>query len=106
MRKYVGNFLKIKIENTRTYTAEECDELNKTHKAQGFDFEIKPENTQENEALRNVAKICLNRLWGKFAQRSTLNNYDFYYDYNKLLAKINNPKNTKSEVVYCKQELC
>ena len=77
MRKYVGNFLKIKIENTKTYTPEECDELNKTHKEQGFDFEINPENTLKNPGLRHVAKICLNSLWGKFAQRSTLNNYDF-----------------------------
>ena len=42
--------------------------------------------------MRFVAKICLNSLWGKFGQRSTLNNYDFYYDYNKLITKIDNPK--------------
>jgi hypothetical protein len=47
MRKYVGNFLKIKVENTKTYNAEECIKINETHKAQGFDFEINPENTQK-----------------------------------------------------------
>jgi hypothetical protein len=81
MKKYVGNFLKIKIENTMVYTQEECDEINKSHKALGFDFEIKPENTKKNPGLRQLAKICLNSLWGKFGQRSTLNNYDFYYDF-------------------------
>ena len=29
---------------------------------------------------------------GKYCQRSTLNNYDFYYDFNKLISKINDPK--------------
>ena len=32
--------LRIKIENTRVYTKEECGEINKSHKALGFDFEI------------------------------------------------------------------
>ena len=77
MRKYVGNFLKIKIENTRVYTQEECWEINQSHKALGFDFEVKPENTRVNSGLRQLAKICLNSLWGKFGQRSSLNNYDF-----------------------------
>ena len=69
--------MKIKIENTQVYTQEECDEINKSHKELGFDFEIKPENTKKNPGLRQLAKICLNSLWGKFGQRSTLNNYDF-----------------------------
>ena len=46
----------------------------------------------ENPGLRQLAKICLNSLWGKFGQRSTLNNYDFYFDFNKLLSKMNNPQ--------------
>jgi hypothetical protein len=36
-----------------------------------------------------VAKICLNSLWGKSGQRSSLSSYDFYYDFNKLLLKMN-----------------
>ena len=48
MKKYVSNFLKIKIENTRNYTLEECDEINKSLKDQGFDVDIKPENTRKS----------------------------------------------------------
>ena len=89
MKKYVGNFLKMKVENSGVKNQEECDKINESHKELGFDFEIKPENTRVNPGLRQVAKICLNSLWGKFGQRSTLNNYDFYYDFNKLLLKMN-----------------
>ena len=89
MKQYVGSFLKMKIENSGVKTQEECDEINNSHKALGFDFEVKPEDTKKNPGLRQVAKICLNSLWGKFGQRSTLSSYDFYYDFNKLLLKMN-----------------
>jgi hypothetical protein len=89
MKEYVGHFLKMKIQNSGVKTQEECDEINKSHKELGFNFEIKPEDTKKNPGLRQVAKICLNSLWGKFGQRSTFNNYDFCYDFNKLLLKMN-----------------
>ena len=69
MRDYVGNFIKMKIENSGVKNQEECEELNAYHKRLGFSFEIKPENTCKNPGLRQVAKICLNSLWGKFGQR-------------------------------------
>ena len=43
MKEYVGNFLKMKLENSGVKTQEECDEVNEYHKRLGFDFEIKPE---------------------------------------------------------------
>jgi hypothetical protein len=88
MRAYVEKFIKLKIENTKVLTQEECNKINKAHKDLGFNFEIKPENTKKNPGLRAIAKLCLNSLWGKFGQRSTLSSYDFYYDYNKLLLKM------------------
>jgi hypothetical protein len=88
MKKYVETFIKLKVENSGVLTQEECDEINKAHKELGFDIEIKPENTAKNPGLRAIAKLCLNSLWGKFGQRSNLANYDFYYDYNKLLTKM------------------
>jgi hypothetical protein len=63
--------------------------FNNSHKALGFDFEIKPEDTKKNPGLRQVAKICLNSLWGKFGQRPNQDEYEFFYDYNKLLLKMN-----------------
>ena len=51
----------------------------------GFSFEIKPENTLKNPGLRQVAKICLNSLWGKRGQRCGMDDYKFFYDYNSLI---------------------
>ena len=72
MKNYVETFIKLKVENSGVLTQEECDEINKAHKELGFDIEIKPENTAKNPGLRAIAKLCLNSLWGKFAQRSNL----------------------------------
>ena len=89
MKKYVEHFLKLKIENTKTLTQEKCDKLNESHKRMGFNFVIEPHNTCENPGMKQLAKICLNSLWGKFGQRTALSNYEFIYDYNKLLTKLN-----------------
>ena len=45
MREYVGNLIKIKLENSGVKNQAECDEVNAYHKRLGFTFEIKPENT-------------------------------------------------------------
>ena len=64
------------------------------HKRLGFNFEIKPEDTIKNPGLRQVAKICLNNLWGKFGQRCSVGDYTFCYDYNTFIRHcINNNKN-------------
>ena len=59
MKKYVEFFLELKIKNTKAYTQDECDEMNRTHQAMGFTFVIKPEETCKNKGLRAVAKLCL-----------------------------------------------
>ena len=93
MKDYVGNFIKMKIENSGIKTQPECDEINEYHTRLGFTFEIKPEDTADNPGLRQVAKICLNSLWGKFGQRCGKNEYDFFFDYNDLIKQIiNNDK--------------
>ena len=90
MRKYVEFFLEMKIKNSKRYTQEECDEINKNHKSMGFTFQIKPEDTCENKGLRAVSKLCLNSLWGKFGQRCTLDSYEYVNDWNKMLLQLNN----------------
>ena len=52
MREYVGNFIKLKIENSGVKTQAECDEVNQYHKRLGFTFEVRPENTVNNPGLR------------------------------------------------------
>ena len=48
MKEYVGNFIKMKIENTEVTNQQECDLANAYHNRLGFGFEIKPEGTINN----------------------------------------------------------
>ena len=92
MKDYVEFFLKMKIENNEHYTPEECEQINKSHSDLGFTFEIKSENTRKNPGMKQLAKICLNSLWGKFGQRTTLDSYEYINDWNRLLLNITNSK--------------
>ena len=83
----------MKMENSGAENQQQCDEVNAYHNRLGLDFEIKPENTMHNPGLRQLAKICLNSLWGKFGQRGGVDDYEFIFDYNTLIRKlINNNK--------------
>ena len=73
MKKYVGHFIKMKIENDKVLTQEDCDLVNEYHKKLGFDFVIKHESTCKNPGLRKIAKLCLNALCGKFGQAGDKN---------------------------------
>jgi hypothetical protein len=84
MKTYVERFLTMKIENDRVLTAEECEQINYYHKSIGLNIDIRPENTQYNPGKRKVAKICLNSLWGKFGQRSCLEQYVFTRNYTEF----------------------
>jgi len=42
--------------------------------------------------MKQLAKICLNSLWGKFAQRSTLDSYEYITEWRRLLLHINDNK--------------
>ena len=91
MKHYVATFIQMKIENEKELTQAECDEINTYHNDLGFTFEIKVEICRTNPGLRQVAKICLNSLWGKFAQRTSLSSYDFLYTYTSLIRKMFDP---------------
>ena len=88
MKDYVEFFLKIKIENNKHYTPEECERINKSHKQLGFNFEIKSDDTCKNPGMKQLAKICLNSLWGKFGQRATLDSYEYITEWNRMLLQL------------------
>lgn len=44
--------------------------ISEYHKLQGI--ELDPSRISDNPAKRQIAKLCLNSLWGKFAQRSNM----------------------------------
>ena len=91
MRTYVERFLKMKIENEKPLTQEECDEINTYHNALGLNIDIRPENTRFNPGMRKVAKICLNSLWGKFAQRPCLEQYAFTRNFTEFTRIVSQP---------------
>ena len=57
MREYVGNFIKLKIEDSGVKAQAECDEVNQYHKRLGFTFEVRPENTINDPGLRHVSNM-------------------------------------------------
>ena len=92
MKEFVGNFIQMKIENSGVLNQEQCDDINKCHKDLGLTFTIQPEKTVKNDGLRQVSKICLNSLWGKFGQSTQLDSYEFMKSYNSLVTKMQDPK--------------
>jgi hypothetical protein len=48
MKEYVGNFLKMKIENSGEKTIEECEAVNQSHRQLGFNFKVEPQNCKKN----------------------------------------------------------
>jgi hypothetical protein len=97
MKDYVEFFLKMKIENNKHYSPEECNRINSSHKKLGFTFEVKSEDTCKNPGMKQLAKICLNSLWGKFGQRATLDSYEYITEWNRMLLQLGDKTiNTKS----------
>ena len=65
MQKYVDFFLKVKPCNSGVKNAADCDELNKYHTDLGLDVNISPGETSKHPGMKQIAKLCLNSLWGK-----------------------------------------
>ena len=62
----------MKICNGGVMTAEEYQHLNETHRQLGLHIVIQPGETCKDPGMKEVAKLCLNSLWGKFGQRPDL----------------------------------
>ena len=75
MKPYVERFLKMKTCNAGVKTAEECQQLNEAHRQLGLNIVIQPEETCKNPGMKEISKLCLNSLWGKFGQRPDLDSY-------------------------------
>ena len=78
MKSYVEYFLKIKTCNSGVKNAEECKKLNASHHAIGLNIDIEPFETFKNPGMKEIAKLCLNSLWGKFGQRTGMDSYEYF----------------------------
>ena len=74
MKDYVALFLRMKVENTQEFSAEERRAINQQHKDLGFDFVIEPKDTRKNKGLRAIAKLCLNSSGGNLDRSGRLTN--------------------------------
>ena len=74
-RDYIKEFMRIKMENSKPpVVGENCtyksiDEFKKIVKER---LDIELGKIKHNEGKRQIAKLCLNSLWGKFGQRLNL----------------------------------
>ena len=90
-KEYIQKWLKIKSEASgwpsSCVTLE--DKNNFIHEfKEREDVDLEPEKIEKNPGLRYIAKLMLNTLWGKLAQRPNQNQTKIcneYYQYHKIL---------------------
>ena len=88
-KSYVDTFIGIKQAASALPSNMDPDEYKRQFK-QHMGFEC-PEG-EYNEGKRAVAKLCLNSLWGKFAQRKQLEKVRYVYSKEQMLGIMNDSK--------------
>jgi G:T-mismatch repair DNA endonuclease (very short patch repair protein) len=79
--EYVKTFIKIKVENSKFPSSVQTDKEKKEFSDLYFNsygIEIDLEKVGLNPGMRFIAKILLNSLWGKFAQRNILGKTEIF----------------------------
>jgi hypothetical protein len=94
-KDYVATFLKIKQEASGypLWVKNETDKdkyINDYFHNQGIRMD--KSKIVKNPGLREIAKLCLNSLWGKFGQRTNLGRCEILKDKGELIKIILNPK--------------
>ena len=94
-KKYVREFFKIKLEASgfeKEFNTEEKQDIFLKECLELFGVEVEKGNMIYNAALRTLAKICLNSLWGRFALRNLLSKTLITNDPFDLYVYFNDPK--------------
>lgn len=102
MRDYVSYFLKLKTQYSGNKTQEEVDELNKFHESIGLNMDyltLKSEECCNNPGLKQIAKLCLNSLWGKFGQSIEKEQSIFIKDNTELMRYLTDDKNVIKNII-------
>ena len=92
---YVQDFFKIKLEASGFDKEIDTQELQDQFLKECYEFfgiSVERENIKLNSALRTLAKICLNSLWGRFALRNLLSKSYVTDDPFDLTTYFNDPK--------------
>ena len=92
-KPYIDTWYKIKAENSgypKGLTEDLYDKFIKDFKDREG-IELNKENIQSNPGLRNIAKLMLNSLWGKFAQRPNQPETKICKNFQEFYSKISDP---------------
>ena len=69
---YIQRFMKIKIDSSNyEFKTKNEEDIFKSKIKNSLDINI--DKFEYNSGLRSISKLCLNSLWGKFGQRSNMN---------------------------------
>ena len=105
---YVREFMKVKLEASGSpdgyNTPEKLAQFIK-EEFELFGIEIDLSNIKYNAALRTLAKICLNSLWGRFSLRNRLSRTEVIADPYDLAEKFDDPKIELNDVYELSDEL-
>ncbi|KAH7687835.1 hypothetical protein AAVH_40612, partial [Aphelenchoides avenae] len=74
-KPYVRQFMKLKIEASgwpEHVTTDAQKEHFITENERIYGIKLDPQNIRKNKAKRQIAKLCLNSLWGRFSLRNNL----------------------------------
>ena len=110
MRGYVSFFLRMKQEaegwkklgaSCEDPTPEEQEEVGeRLFRANGFIARIRPEFVRKDAVNRQLAKLYLNSLWGKFCQKPHTDNYTTIHGYAEFAAIWNDPNVNRQKVSF------
>jgi len=105
-KDYIDFWLKIKYEASGVPPGITIDEyIKKVKISDGIDLD--PDNIKFNPGLRAIAKLCLNSLWGKFAQRDNFTTTQFITKPNDFFSILYNDENDVSGLDFYKNdEIC
>ena len=102
--EYISTFLKIKTEASGYPKWVKCEDDKDLYIKQFYDHQhilLEKDNIIKNEGLRSLAKLMLNSLWGKFAQRPNMGRTSYIYDPAELVKQIADPTQTVKETFIC-----
>jgi hypothetical protein len=77
MKQYVEFLFKNKTCTSAVKPAEGCFQLNESHTALCLYIHITPAETAFSLGIKQIAKLCLNPVWGTFGQRSGTHSFEY-----------------------------
>jgi hypothetical protein len=92
MKGYVQHFLKNKTKYSKNRTQEECDKINEYHKSMGIEMDLRAEECSYNPGLKQMSKLCLCALWGKFAMSCEKEQWEYVSSNAELMQMLCNDK--------------